>query len=430
MQALQRIEIDKLRIGMHVHLDLGWMAHPFPLGNFKITSDEQIRVIGTLGIDTVRYHPARSDSLPGEERVLDADEVAAALARSDEPQLSAEEIVHRDALAAQKEALALCESQFAEAADACERTSQLVKPQPHTAGEQAKALAGALVDKMLHGPEMCIRLLTGNSGDKAFAHAMNVGVLSLLLARTFGLPRSEMLDVGVGALMHDIGKIDIAESIRHRDPSFSPQETLAYEDHVAHGVAHARRMGLSVGSLLVIAQHHEHADGTGFPMRLTSEKITAASRIVAMVNRYDNLCNPQRGTKALTPHEALSTMFAQAQAKFDTSMLGAFIKMMGVYPPGSTVQLTDDRHALVMSVNAARPLKPCVLVHDPKVPRDRALIVDLESVPKLGIRRSLKPAQLPTAAFEYLSPKPRVVYYFEAANEMMAAPVERQSANA
>ena len=66
--------------------------------------------------------------------------------------------------------------------------------------------------------------------------------------------------------------------------------------------------------------------------------------------------------------------------------------MMGVYPPGSTVQLTDDRYALVVSVNSSRPLKPRVLVHEPKVPRDEALILDLERTEGLGIRRSLQPA--------------------------------------
>ena len=69
--------------------------------------------------------------------------------------------------------------------------------------------------------------------------------------------------------------------------------------------------------------------------------------------------------------------------------------MMGVYPPGSVVQLTDDRYALVVCVNSTRPLKPRVLVHDPQVPRDEALLAGPEDTPDLGIRRSLKPAQLP-----------------------------------
>ena len=138
-----------------------------------------------------------------------------------------------------------------------------------------------------------------------------------------------------------------------------------------------------------------------------------AARIVALVNRYDNLCNPHLLAKALTPHESLSLLFAQGRSKFDTSILGAFIKMMGVYPPGSTVQLTDDRYALVVAVNSARPLKPNVIVHEPATPRSDALVLDLENAGGIGIRRSVKAQQLPPTALDYLAPSARVTYFFE-----------------
>ena len=87
--------------------------------------------------------------------------------------------------------------------------------------------------------------------------------------------------------------------------------------------------------------------------------------------------------------------------------------MMGVYPPGSIVQLSDERYALVVSVNAIRPLRPRVIVYDPKVPRKDAVALHLEESPLIGIRRSLKPLQLPRSAFQYLSPRQRISYFFE-----------------
>jgi hypothetical protein len=175
-------------------------------------------------------------------------------------------------------------------------------------------------------------------------------------------------------------------------------------------------MGLTQGATLVVAQHHEHADGSGFPLKLNTDRMSPLARIVALVNRYDNLCNPHIVAKALTPHEALSMLFAQSKTKFDTAILGAFIKMMGVYPPGSAVQLTDDRYALVVSVNSSRPLKPRVLVHEHGVPRDEALVLDLEQA-DVGIRRSLRPNQLPATTLAYLAPRPRVAYFFEPARD-------------
>lgn len=439
--AKELIEVDDLRVGMFVHLDMGWMSHPFPLGSFKIASDEQVATIRSLGVQRVRWSPTQSDALPPVEPTgwtrpgaldpdpADAAEVAAAAgadapastitptetfpgALHESPEAAARH-AHKRALAGQRAALQLCERQFAEAAHDCKQLTDLVPNKPVEARLQAEQLSRALVGKMLGEQELCIRLLSDAAGDKASMHALNVTIISLLMGRTFNLSEADMLDLGVGAMLHDIGKLDLPDRVRHREDHFSGSEMRFYEEHVAHGVSHARKMGLAAGATLVIAQHHEHADGSGFPLRLNTDRMTAAARIVSLVNRYDNLCNPNIAARALTPHESLSLLFAQGKTKFDTAILGAFIRMMGVYPAGSTVQLTDDRYAMVVAVNSSRPLKPRVLVHEPKVPRDEALIVDLEATQGIGIRRSIKPAQLPVTSLEYLAPRPRVAYFFE-----------------
>jgi putative nucleotidyltransferase with HDIG domain len=435
------IEVEDLRVGMFIHLDMGWMSHPFPLGSFKITSAEQIATIRSLGVQRVRWSAGQSDApsdTAGWGGTTDFDRLepaagadanagadAAALAPTPAPAAPAAPVVespeaiarqlHKRALAEQRAAQLLCERQFGEAARDCKQLTELVSHKPKEARQQAEALSKALLDKMLVDRDMCIRLLSDAAGDKASMHALNVTIISLLMGRSFSLSEADMLDLGVGAMLHDVGKIDLPDRVRHRDDQFSGAEVRFYEEHVAHGVGHARKMGLSPGASMVIAQHHEHADGSGFPLHLNTDRMTAAARIVALVNRYDNLCNPQVAAKALTPHESLSLLFAQGKNKFDTAILGAFIRMMGVYPAGSTVQLTDDRYAMVVGVNSSRPLKPRVLVHEPKVSRDEALIVDLETTPGLGIRRSIRPMQLPVASLDYLAPRPRVAYFFEAA---------------
>lgn len=441
--AKELIEVDDLRVGMFVHLDMSWMSHPFPLGSFKIASDEQVATIRSLGVQRVRWSPSQSDVLPPVEatgwtkpaplepetghQTLSgaASTISPAAEFAAEPIVESPELLARSAhkrqLAGQRAALRLCERQFAEAAQDCRQLTDLVTSRPVEAGARAGQLSKALVDKMLGDQELCIRLLSDAAGDKASLHAMNVTVISLLMGRTFGLAEADMLDLGVGAMLHDIGKLDLPDRVRHREDHFSGSELRYYEEHVAHGVTHARKMGLAAGAMLVIAQHHEHADGSGFPLHLNTDRMTAGARIVSLVNRYDNLCNPNVAARALTPHESLSLLFAQGKTKFDTAILGAFIRMMGVYPAGSTVQLTDDRYALVVGVNSTRPLKPRVLVHEPRVPRAEALIVDLESTQGLGIRRSIRPAQLPVQSLEYLAPRPRVAYFFEPVEAVQAA---------
>jgi hypothetical protein len=173
--------------------------------------------------------------------------------------------------------------------------------------------------------------------------------------------------------------------------------------------------------MLLIAQHHEHIDGTGYPSAIHGEKMSPLSSIVALANRYDNLCNPGNPALAITPHEALSQVFTQNKTQFHAPTMTAFIRMMGVYPPGSVVQLTDERYALVVAVNSMRPLKPRVVIHNSEIPRDDALVINLEREPQLGIRRSLKPLQLPKAAYDYLSPRKRLCYFFERGMELPTA---------
>lgn len=418
------IDVSQLTVGMFIHLDLGWMSHPFPLSSFKIASSDQLLILRRLGLQQVRWSPAKSDLTlqSGDAAVAatasGAEGEASAGAASSEPAApTPEELAreaHRRALAAQREALRLCEEQYGEAADGFRTVMGLVQGDPHAARAQAESLTAALLDKMLVEGDLNMRLLNEAAGDRNTAHALNVCIIALLLGRAFGLGRDEMMDLGVGSLLHDVGKLEVAARLRNRDESFTAAETQAYQQHVAKGVAIAQTMGLAPAPLLIIAQHHEHADGSGFPQRINMDRMSTGARIVALVNRFDGLCNPLITSKAMTPHEALSLMFAQGRNRFDATMLNAFIRMMGVYPPGSTVQLTDDRYALVVSVNSARPLKPRVMVHDLKVAKEEALILNLEEMPDLGIRRSLKPQFLPRAALDYLTPRARIAYFFDA----------------
>jgi HD-GYP domain-containing protein (c-di-GMP phosphodiesterase class II) len=284
------------------------------------------------------------------------------------------------------------------------------------AGIAQDLVQGFLKDILADG-DCAIQLLGQTSADKLTMHPVNVTVVSLLLGKAMGLERSALTELGVAAFLHDIGKTNLTERVRYLDESFSPVEVKQYQDHVAQGVILGRGMGLSKTVLLAMAQHHELADGHGFPLGLKVANMSMAGRILALVNRFDNLCNPVRNGTALTPHEALSLLFAQHKSRFDSAVLSAFIRMMGVYPPGSVVQLIDDRHALVVAVNSAKPLKPRVIVHEPGSSKSEALILDLEHAPNMGIRRSLKPSSLPSAALDFLSPAQRVCYFFESLRE-------------
>jgi len=407
------IQASALRIGMFVHLNVGWMSHPFPLSSFKLTSSEQIETIRSLGLARLTWSPERSDI---EQPVVETSTAGSRDSESpveEAPKpLDARQLA-RLALSAQMEVAQRCERQFTEACRDLRRTNDKVLTDPAQANADAQQLARALLDKMLVEGEPCLRVLGEMAGDRHAAHSLNVTVVALMLARQLAIPPNVLMELGVGALMHDVGKIALPDRVRLAREDFNASEAALYRDHVAQGLILGRRMGLSADAQLVIAQHHELADGSGFPSALMLPRMSLPARIVALVNRYDNLCNAASPAQSITPHEALSRLFAQCRSKFDETLLSGFIKMMGIYPPGSVVQLSDDRFAMVMTVNAAHPLKPRVLVYDPAVAPEDAVHLDLEKTPQLGIRRSLKPVQLPTRAVDYLKPRQRISYFFD-----------------
>ena len=419
------LEISQLRIGLFVELEVGWMSHPFPSGNFKISSLKQIEMIKSLGLSRIRYLPGKSD--PPDEAPQAPVAESAVTARMSLADLNVERLESKkqrqETLAAQQRDLMICERRFVESIRQYKQVLDQLKVQPQAATTQSLALVNGLIDDMMAQGESSIRLLSEGMGDKSAMHPVNVTIISLLLGRAMALTPPELLELGVASFLHDMGKIRLPDRVLLLDENFSTAEYELYQEHVVEGSALAKSMGLTPGARQAIAQHHELMDGSGFPTGSKGDTLSSIAKILALVNRYDTLCNPGRSAAAITPHEALSLIFAQLKTRYDSATLSAFIRMMGVYPPGSVVQLVDERFAIVVSVNSIRPLKPRLIVCEPGIPKDEALILDLAQTPSIGIKRSLKPSHLPKAAFDYLAPRQRICYFFERAIESDHAPV-------
>lgn len=414
------IDVDALRPGMFVQLDLGWLQHPFARNRFKLENAQQIARLRQLGVREVMVWPGLSDVQAFEPTTIAAfDELdiahEASLHRSDAtaaPEPAAPQLTRRAALLAQRASFQRSERAHAQATRQWLAVTRDAISQPRQAFAAAQTLAGNFVTEMQGDDDVTLRVLTETAGTAASQHAVNVTVLALMLARKLQLPAEQFQAVAVGALMHDIGKLMLTDPLRNVDPANSALVLRERHEHVSQGVRLGMSMGMDAQVLRVIAQHHELHDGSGLPRGLKGEEITLPARIVSLVNLYDRLCNPHPGQPARTPHEAQAWLFAQRRGQFDATVMTAFIKLMGVYPPGSMVELSDGRYALVVSVNGDHALKPSVLVHDPRVPREEALLLHLHLQAAPGIRRSVHAQHLPRATLDYLAPRERVLCYF------------------
>lgn len=407
------ISIEQIQVGLYVHLDLKWFEHPFTFSHFKIKDEEQLRTIRSLGLRTVRYDPALSDVAPAAPAAAPP-----APAAPEEPPPPSPEMLAKRAMMernkAQRADAARIENAFINTAKAIREIEKNLFSQPAESLSKANALMTQFVDSIMSAPELAIHVMGDKTGgEEIYYHNLNVTTLAMMIARDIKLPQSVASLLALGALLHDVGHKNIPDKILSKvEPLTQPERNL-YELHCQYGVEIGQRLGFPVACLAIIGDHHEAYDGSGYPRKLKGEAIGVLPRIVAIANFYDELCNPTNIAAALTPHETLALMYAKHRGKFDPMLLQVFIRCLGVYPPGTIVQLSNGVIGMVVTVNTSRPMKPVVVVHDAGVPRDEAILVDLDREPDLSIAKSLRPGQVPKEIYLYLNPRKRVSYFVD-----------------
>lgn len=418
MAQTQTITPEQLQVGMYIHLDLKWFDHPFAFSHFKISSDDQIRTIRSLGLKTLRFSPEQSDPAVH----LSAAQAPAAPSATAPPPATepSPAMLAKRAMMAQmqqrREAAERIEKAFVDTAQTVRDIEKNLYANPAQTLQAAGKLVKSIADSILSAPELAIQVMGDRlGGEELYFHSLNVTMLAMMMARDLKLPPEVVGVLGVGALLHDIGRKEVPDKILLKTEPLTPAEQHFFELHPTYGVEIAKKMFLAPAALTIIGQHHEFFDGSGYPARLKGEGIALLSRIVVIANHYDELCNPLLIANALTPHEALSLMFAKLRSKFDPRLLSAFIRCLGVYPPGTIVQLSNGFIGMVSTVNTAHPMKPIVVVYDADVPKEEAILLDMDSQSDLNIAKAIRPGQVPREVYNYLSPRKRVSYYFDAA---------------
>ncbi len=410
------ITMDQLQVGMYIHLDLKWFEHPFAFSHFKIKNEEQIQTIRGLGLTTVRYSPALSEaSLPPQSAPQDAPQPAAPQATPDVSPMLAAKRAMIARIQQQRAAAARIENAFVDTANTIRDIDKNLYSKPAETVRQATRLVTQIADAIISEPELAIHVMGDKmGGEELYFHSLNVTILSMMMARDIKLPQAVVGALGMGALFHDIGHKQIPSKILLKMAPLTPAERHFYELHPQYGVEIGLRLQFSSSTQAIIREHHELFDGSGYPARLKGEAIGVLSRIVAIANHYDELCNPLNINDALTPHEALSLMFARLRSKFDPKLLQVFIRCLGVYPPGTIVQLSNGVIGMVTTINTARPMKPMIMIYDADIPREEAILVDMEHETDINIAKAIRPAQVLREIYNYLSPRKRVSYYFDA----------------
>jgi HD-GYP domain-containing protein (c-di-GMP phosphodiesterase class II) len=230
-----------------------------------------------------------------------------------------------------------------------------------------RAVVRELVDT-LSVPNLRLLTLTAldDTENRANRHSVNVAVLAVAIGLRLELSRSSLSRLGVASLLHDTGKVDVPESVLRRSPPFGDAER---ELLVRHAHAGARRLlqgsdgsAEAMAAALVALEHHRHADGGGYPALEGAGPPVALSRIVSACDFYDSAVFHRSGQPhPFTAHSALERMAIRGGTAFDPVVLRTLIEVVGCYPPGSLVRLSDGYVAVVVSPGAQDPERPWVV---------------------------------------------------------------------
>jgi HD-GYP domain-containing protein (c-di-GMP phosphodiesterase class II) len=415
----ETINIDRLQPGLYIELPLKWNEHPFLMSRFRLKDAQQIQLIRKLGVREVWYFPQKSLVDPLEVEAVgvpEADEASTQQAMQEQWEKKEEQ---GDRLRRKRLEIQRVEKQYNNVVGEVKDLMGKMNSLPVQAMSEATKVVASIVGTLSADKEILVHLMNANNlDDTLYFHVLNVSVLSLLIARELGIDDKEQLMIlGLAALLHDIGHAKIPPQIVRKNSALTKPEQELYARHVRFAIdmitQHAKlKLTVKPTLLTLIDQHHVFLDGSGYPADIDPAKMHPLSKILATINYYDELCNHNDPRQSLTPHEALSLMFSKQSAKFDKPILQALVKMLGIYPPGTVVQLSDDSIGIVIYLNRKELLKPGVLLYSTEIPKAEAVIVDLTEQNELTIRKSLRPAQLSKEMFEYLNPRERISYFF------------------
>ncbi len=248
---------------------------------------------------------------------------------------------------------------------------------------EACRLVGELAESIVRNANALVWLTHLKSRDEyTVTHCINVCILALAFGRFLGLERGALETVGLGALLHDLGKMRIPPEVLHKPGRLTAEEFDLIKTHPVWGhQILAGAPGLTGEILDIVRHHHERLDGRGYPDGLAAEQVGLYTRIVSIVDIYDAVTSDRAYRDGIPPHEALKNIYDWAPEGLDEELVAAFIRCLGIYPIGSLVELASGHVGVVVQSNPKHRLRPVVLLvlNRRKEPYARRKLLNLAS---------------------------------------------------
>ncbi|MBL7049373.1 MAG: HD-GYP domain-containing protein [Nitrospira sp.] len=365
---IKKVKINQLEKGMYIHdFNCGWLDHPFFGSSMKIASTAEIHKIESNGIREVYI-----DTEKGED-VSDAptsQEVRKSI--DNEIQTLNENDTDSGPIAAIDDEICNAREVLKDASQTVSNLMDEIKQGRQLETENVELIVSRMSESIFRNKNalMCLGKIK-QSDEYTFVHSVNVCVLMISFAQHLGLSAEEIHSVGVGGLLHDIGKMKIAHEILNKPGKLTDSEFEAIQKHVVFGREILETTGdIDESSMNMAYQHHERIDGSGYPEKLSGDKISLYGKMGAIADVYDAITSKRCYKGKIEPTECLKKMLEWSQYYYDNELVGQFIRCVGIYPVGTLVRMESGKLGIVLQNNDENLLAPKVrIIYDTRKSR-------------------------------------------------------------
>lgn len=225
-------------------------------------------------------------------------------------------------------------------------------------------LVGTILTEIMNNDQVMTQLNDIRTyEDEVFGHSVSVGILSIMIGTIMGYKEENLLNLGMGSILHDIGKITIAPEILFKPGKLTDGEFTIIKGHSLSGYEILRDMeDADMVTANIAHQHHERFDGSGYPRGLKNQLIQQYARITAIADVYDAVTSDRVYRPAFTSMEAVKILSEGAGTLYDPQVLSGFLKHVAVYPVGSIVELNTFEVGVVVKTTVGKSERPVIRV--------------------------------------------------------------------
>jgi putative nucleotidyltransferase with HDIG domain len=356
----KKIKVEQLRPGMYIDdFNCSWLDHPFFSNSIKVKNDNIIEKTVDNGIREVYIDTDKGldvDDAPTEEEVKQEIETEFSKVLKSE-----REVTNPVSL---KEEIIKAKVIKKEAKQTLQKVMEDIRLGKQIKLEKVESTVEKMVDSIFRNQDALANLCRIKETDEyTFSHSVSVCVLMISFAKHLGLDSQTIKEVGMGGLLHDIGKTNTPVEILNKKDRLTEDEFITMKEHAVQGIVLLYDYSdIYEKSVCVAAHHHERFDGTGYPNGLKGEEISKFGQMAGIVDVYDAITSDRCYCKGMQPTEALKKLFEWSKFHFNSDLVQQFIQCVGIYPVGTLVLLESGMLSIVLNHGEKSLLQPAVRI--------------------------------------------------------------------